>query len=40
LPSEIVNFDTLSSFSRTVKLIDLSEVLKYFEVLFILKGNV
>jgi len=36
LPSEIVNFDTLSSFSRTVKLVDLSEFLKCFEVSFII----
>jgi len=30
LPSEIVNFDTLSSFNRTAKLVDLSEFLKCF----------
>lgn len=30
LPGEIVNFDTLSSFNRTVKLVDLSEFLKCF----------
>jgi len=39
LPSEIVNFDTLPSFNRTVKLVDLSQFLKSFWVLFILKGQ-
>jgi len=34
--SEIVNFYTLSSFNRTVKLVDLPEFLTCFLVLFIL----
>ena len=40
LPSEVVNFNTLSTFNRAVKLVYFSIFLKCFQVSFILKGNV
>ena len=39
LPSEVVNFNTLSTFNRTVKLVNFSIFFRCFQVSFILMGN-